>query len=146
MSLKLAALLLALQLLERCSYTQDMAVPEQLKIGESVISISMKEDVGVYETSDYVLIEISNKAGKINIPKIAQTVAGLVKREKKMVAIRGYGFKGIGLGVRIAHEIKIHETRFEYHMAFDTFDATEPGNERPVTSMQVVIIPAKKEG
>ena len=45
-------------------------LPERLKIGESVISISMKEDVGVYETSDYVLIEISNKAGKINIPKI----------------------------------------------------------------------------
>jgi len=127
-------------------YYYAMAIlPERLKIGESIISISMKEDVGVYETADYVLIEISNKAGKINIPKIAQTVAGLIKGEKKIVAIRGYGFKGIGLGVRIAHEIKMREKRFDYDMAFDTFDASEPGNEFPVTSMQVVIIPAKKE-
>ncbi|MHA1928884.1 MAG: hypothetical protein ACTSV2_09965 [Candidatus Thorarchaeota archaeon] len=136
---------MATQLLERCTYPESMSIPEQLKIGEDLISISLDEDVGVYDTGDYVLIEISHKAGKIYIPKIAQTVYDLVRRERKMVAIRGYGFKGIGLGVRIAHEIKMLETRFKYQMVFDTFDAFEANNDRPVTSMQVVIMPPEKE-
>jgi len=116
-------------------------IPEQLKLSDSLISITLEDDVGVFDTGDYVLIEVSNKAGRINVFKIAQTVNNLVKREKKMVAVRGYGFKGIGLGVRIAHEIKMLEERFQYEMAFDTFEAAESGTEQTQTSVQIIIMP-----
>ncbi|MDF1539151.1 MAG: hypothetical protein P1Q69_09625 [Candidatus Thorarchaeota archaeon] len=116
-------------------------IPEQLKLSDSLISITLEEDVGVFDTGDYVLIEVSHKAGRINVPRIAQTVLSLVSKEKKMVAVRGYGFKGIGLGVRIAHEIKMIENRFRYEMTFDTFEATESGSEQIQTSVQIVIIP-----
>ncbi|MFW9907687.1 MAG: hypothetical protein ACFFEF_03855 [Candidatus Thorarchaeota archaeon] len=116
-------------------------IPEQLRLSDALIAISLEEDVGVFQTSDYVLIEVSHKAGKINVPKIAQTVNSLVRKEKKMVAIRGYGFKGVGLGIRIAHELKKLENRFQYLMAFDTFEASESGNQQPLTSVQIVIMP-----
>jgi hypothetical protein len=115
-----------------------------LKIGDSIIAIAMDDDVSVFPTSEYVLLEISHKVGKIFIPKIARTILDLVKRDRRMVAIRGYGFKGIGLSVRIAHEIKKMETRFSYEMTFDTFDATEMDNDRPITSVQIVIIAPEK--
>ncbi|MCK4568061.1 MAG: hypothetical protein KAU48_12220, partial [Candidatus Thorarchaeota archaeon] len=54
-------------------------IPEQLKIGEDIISISLKTDVEVFPTSEYVLLEISNKAGRIYIPKIVGTLRNLVK-------------------------------------------------------------------
>ena len=116
-------------------------IPEQLRLGDALISVTMEEDVGVFPTSDYVLIEVSPRAGKINIPKIVSTVRSLVKADKLIVAVRGYGFKGIGLSVRIAHELKIRETQFKYQMLFDTFDAAEGNNERPLTSVQIIILP-----
>ncbi|MFW9795161.1 MAG: hypothetical protein ACFFEE_12705 [Candidatus Thorarchaeota archaeon] len=116
-------------------------IPDQLRIGEDVISITMEEDVSVYPTSDYVLVEISHNAGKINIPKISSTLRNLVKDDKRFVAIRGFGFKGIGLAVRIAHELKIREKNFTYLMTFDTFDATDPKTDRPVTSVQIIVMP-----
>ncbi|MHA1934180.1 MAG: hypothetical protein ACW97A_02765 [Candidatus Thorarchaeota archaeon] len=116
-------------------------IPEQLKLREALISVTMEEDVEVFPTSDYVLIEVSPKAGKINIPKIVTTVRNLVKADKLIVAVRGYGFKGIGLSVRIAHELKIRETQFKYQMVFDTFDAAEGNSERLLTSVQIIIIP-----
>ena len=116
-------------------------IPEQLKLSDSLISITLEDDVGVFDTGDYVLIEVSNKAGRIDVFKIARTVNSLVKRDKRMVAVRGYGFKGIGLGVRIAHEIKMLEERFQYEMAFDTFEAAESGTEQTQTSVQIVIMP-----
>ena len=116
-------------------------IPEQLKLSDSLISITLDDDVGVFDTGDYVLIEVSHKAGRIDVFKIARTVSNLVKKDKKMVAVRGYGFKGIGLGVRIAHEIKMIEERFRYEMTFDTFDATESGSEQTQTSVQIIIIP-----
>ena len=116
-------------------------IPQQLKLSDAIISISMDDDVAVFPTDDYVLIEVSPKVGKIHIPRIARTVRGLVMNDKRMVAIRGYGFKGIGLSVRIAHELKILETRFRYEMTFDTFDAAEPDNDRPMTSVQIIIMP-----
>ncbi len=119
-------------------------IPQKLLLGEAIVSIALEEDVGVYETEDYVLIEISHNAGRLNIPKIAQTVSDLVKADRKMVAVRGFGFKGIGLGVRIAHEIKKMEKRFLYHMTFDTFDAQDPSNNQYLTSVQIVIIPPEK--
>ena len=116
-------------------------MPDQLKIGEDVISITIEDDISVYPTSDYVLLEISHTAGKINIPKIAFTLQGLVKNDRRMVAIRGFGFKGIGLAVRVAHELKIRESKFTYEMTFDTFDASDPKTDRPVTSVQIIVMP-----
>ena len=116
-------------------------IPDQLKIGEDVISITMEDDVSVYPTSDYVLVEISHNAGRINIPKISGTLRSLVKDDKRYVAIRGFGFKGVGLAVRIAHELKIRESKFTYLMTFDTFDAVDPKTDRPVTSVQIIVMP-----
>jgi len=116
-------------------------IPDQLKIGEAVIAITTEEDISVYPTSDYILLEISHNAGKVNIPKVAQTLRGLVKDDKRMVAIRGFGFKGIGLAVRVAHELKLMEKKFTYLMTFDTFDATDPKTNRPVTSVQIIVMP-----
>ncbi len=116
-------------------------IPNQLKIGNEVIAITIEDDIAVYPTSDYILLEISHNAGKVNIPKVANTLRGLVKDEKQLVAIRGFGFKGIGLAVRVAHELKVRESKFEYQMTFDTFDATDPKTERPVTSVQIIIMP-----
>lgn len=116
-------------------------IPEQLRLREDVISASTDEEVGVFPTSDYVLIEISNKVGKIHIPKIAATIRDLVKSDHRMVAIRGYGFKGVGLSVRIAHELKKRERRFLYEMAFDTFEASDPDTSKPLTSVQIVVMP-----
>ena len=103
----------------------------------------MEEDVSVYPTSDYILVEISHNAGKINIPKIAGTLRGLVKDDKRFVAVRGFGFKGTGLAVRIAHELKVRESNFTYLMTFDTFDAIDPKTDRPVTSVQIIVMPPK---
>ncbi|MFW9788393.1 MAG: hypothetical protein ACFFE2_14835 [Candidatus Thorarchaeota archaeon] len=116
-------------------------IPDQLRIGEEVISITIEEDIAVYPTSDYILLEISHNAGKVNIPKVANTLRDLVKTDRKMVAIRGFGFKGIGLAVRVAHELKIRESKFTYEMTFDTFDALDPKTERPVTSVQIIVMP-----
>jgi len=116
-------------------------IPEQLKIGEDIISIAIKSDVEVFPTSEYVLLEISNKAGRIYIPKIVGTLRNLVKEEQRMVAIRGFGFKGIGLAVRVAHELKLGEKKFTYEMTFDTFDASDPEDNRPVTSIQIIVLP-----
>lgn len=116
-------------------------IPDQLKISDDVIAITMDDDVSVYPTSDYVLVEISHNAGRINIPKISGTLRGLVKDDRRYVAIRGFGFKGIGLAVRIAHELKIRESKFTYLMTFDTFDATDPKTDTPVTSVQIIVMP-----
>ena len=116
-------------------------IPEQLRLTDAIVNIVMDEEVAVYPTSDYVLIEISPKVGRINIPQIAQTTLELVKNDGRMVALRGYGFKGIGLSVRIAHELKKREERFVYQMTFDTFEATASGEEQPQTSVQIIVIP-----
>ena len=116
-------------------------IPDQLKLRDEVVSITMDEEVSVFPTSDYILLEISHKVGKINIPKIAETVRDLVKNDSRMVAIRGYGFKGIGLSVRIAHELKKREQRFLYQMTFDTFDAIDPGSDGILTSVQIIVMP-----
>jgi hypothetical protein len=135
----------AIKLIGPNSYSENMSlrnrIPDQLKIGEDVISITIEEDISVYPTSDYVLLEISHKAGKVNIPKVAYTLRGLVKDDRRLVAIRGFGFKGIGLAVRVAHELKVMESNFTYEMTFDTFDAAEPNNDRPVTSVQIIVMP-----
>lgn len=116
-------------------------IPKQLLIGEDIISIALKTDVEVFPTSEYVLLEISHKAGKVNIPQIVGSLRSLVKEEQRMVAIRGFGFKGIGLAVRVAHELKIAEKNFTYEMTFDTFDASDPEDKRPVTSVQIIVLP-----
>jgi hypothetical protein len=116
-------------------------IPEQLRIGDARIGITMEEDLAVFPTSDYVLLEISHKAGRVNFPKIVSTLQGLVRDDRRMVAIRGFGFKGIGLAVRIAHELKIGEKKFTYEMTFDTFDAIDPENNSPVTSVQIIVLP-----
>lgn len=118
-------------------------IPDPLKIGDAVISITMDDDLAVFPTSDYVLLEISHKAGRVNIPRVVNTLQGLVRDDRRMVAIRGFGFKGIGLAVRIAHELKIGEKNFTYEMTFDTFDATDPENNMPVTSVQIIVLPPK---
>ena len=134
-----------IKLISPRSHHQNMSlrerIPEQLKIGEDVIAITIEDDISVYPTSDYVLLEISHNAGKVNIPKVAHTLRGLVKDDKRMVAIRGFGFKGIGLAVRVAHELKIRESKFTYEMTFDTFDAADPKTDRPVTSVQIIVMP-----
>ncbi len=119
-------------------------IPEQLRIGEEIISISLETDVEVFPTSEYVLLEISHKAGRVNIPRIVGTLRSLVKEEQRMVAIRGFGFKGIGLAVRVAHELKIGEKNFKYEMTFDTFDASDPQDNSPVTSVQIIVLPPAK--
>ena len=106
-----------------------------------MIAITIEDDISVYPTSDYILLEISHNAGKVNLPKIAHTLRGLVKDDRRMVAIRGFGFKGIGLAVRVAHELKIRESNFTYLMTFDTFDAVDPKTDRPVTSVQIIVMP-----
>ena len=134
-----------IKLISSISHSQIMSlrdrIPDQLLIGEDVIAITIEDDISVYPTSDYVLLEISHNAGKVNIPKIAYTLQGLVKDDKRMVAIRGFGFKGIGLAVRVAHELKLRESKFTYLMTFDTFDATDPKTDRPVTSVQIIVMP-----
>jgi len=136
---------LIIKLISIMSYSRNMSlrnrIPDQLKIGEEVIAITIDEDISVYPTSDYVLLEISHNAGKVNIPKVAHTLRGLVKDDRRMVAIRGFGFKGIGLAVRVAHELKLMESKFTYLMTFDTFDATDPKTNRPVTSVQIIVMP-----
>lgn len=135
----------AIKLISSISHSGTMSlrnrIPEQLRIGDAVIAITIEEDISVYPTSDYVLLEISHNAGKVNIPKVAHTLYGLVKDDKRMVAIRGFGFKGIGLAVRVAHELKLMESKFTYLMTFDTFDATDPKTNRPVTSVQIIVMP-----
>ena len=121
-------------------------IPEQLRIGEEIISISLESDVEVFPTSEYVLLEISHKAGRVNIPRIVGTLRSLVKEEQRMVAIRGFGFKGIGLAVRVAHELKTGEKNFTYEMTFDTFDASDPNDNSPVTSVQIIVLPPADEG
>lgn len=118
-------------------------IPDQLRIDDAIIAITLKEDIEVFPTSDYVLLEISHKAGRVNIPRISGTIYDLVKAEKKMVAIRGFGFKGSGLAVRVAHELKKRETRFIYEMTFDTFEASDPADSSPVTSIQIIVMPPK---
>jgi hypothetical protein len=116
-------------------------IPEQLKIGEELISIALQTDIEVFPTSEYVLLEISHKAGRVNIPQIVRTLRDLVQEQQRMVAIRGFGFKGIGLAVRVAHELKLGEKNFTYEMTFDTFDATDPEENRPITSVQIIVLP-----
>jgi len=116
-------------------------IPEQLRLRDERISLNLEDDVAVFPTNDYVLLEISYKAGKINISKIAATVRNLVRSDRRMVAIRGYGFKGVGLSVRVAHELKKREQRFEYEMAFDTFEAIDSETQNPLTSVQIVVMP-----
>jgi hypothetical protein len=136
---------LYIKLISSFSYLEYMSlrdrIPDQLMIGEDMIAITLEDDIGVYPTSDYVLLEISHNAGKVNILKVANTLHGLVKNDKRMVAIRGFGFKGIGLAVRVAHELKVKEKKFTYEMTFDTFDATDQKSERPVTSVQIIVMP-----
>jgi hypothetical protein len=137
----------SIKLISRNSQLGNMSlrdrIPDQLKIGKEMIAITIDEDLSVYQTSDYVLLEISHNAGKVNIPKIAHTLRGLVKDDERMVAIRGFGFKGIGLAVRVAHELKLMESKFTYLMTFDTFDAADPKTNRPVTSVQIIVMPPK---
>jgi hypothetical protein len=118
-------------------------IPDQLRIGDAMIGITMEEDLAVFPTSEYVLLEISHKAGRVNIPRIVNTLQGLVRDDRRMVAIRGFGFKGIGLAVRVAHELKMGEKKFTYEMTFDTFDATDPDDNSPVTSVQIIVLPPK---
>jgi len=56
-------------------------VPEKLRLSDSIISITSNEDVGVFPTSEYVLLEISPTAEKINVPKIASTIHALVRND-----------------------------------------------------------------
>jgi hypothetical protein len=49
-------------------------IPEQLNLRDEVVSIAMEEDVAVFPTSEYVLLEISPKVGKIDVRKIAATI------------------------------------------------------------------------
>ncbi len=119
-------------------------IPEQLRLADDAyVSITLDEDIGVFPTSEYVLLEVSHKAGRIDFLKVAATAHDLVKADRRIVAIRGFGFKGTGLTVRIAHEIKKREKRFVYRMTFDTFEATDETG-RPQTSIQIVIIPPEK--
>jgi hypothetical protein len=60
--------------------------------------------------------------------------------DKRMVVFRGHGFKGVGLSVRVAHELKKREGRFVYEMTFDTFEASDPESNRPITSVQIIIM------
>lgn len=119
-------------------------IPEQLRLSDEVAVIPTEEEVAVFPTSEYILLEISHKVGKVNVVKIANTIRNLVKNDRRMVAIRGYGFKGIGLSVRVAHELKKREKRFLYQMTFDTFDAAEPGSDQVFTSVQIVVMPPEE--
>jgi hypothetical protein len=116
-------------------------IPEQLRLRDEMVAITIQEDVEVFPTGDYILLEISPNAGRVDIPKISNTIRDLVKSDKRMVAIRGYGFKGVGLSVRIAHELKKRESRFVYEMTFDTFEASDPEANRPITSVQIIVMP-----
>ncbi|TFF84251.1 hypothetical protein EU524_01320 [Candidatus Thorarchaeota archaeon] len=116
-------------------------IPDQLRIKDALIAITLETDVEVFPTSEYILLEISHKAGRVNIPRITSEIYGLVKNERKMVAIRGFGFKGTGLAVRVAHELKKREKRFIYEMTFDTFEASDSQDSRPFTSIQIVVMP-----
>jgi hypothetical protein len=116
-------------------------IPEQLRLRNEMVAITVKDDVEVFPTTEYILLEISPIAGRVDIPKISNTIRDLVKSDKRMVAIRGYGFKGVGLSVRVAHELKKRESRFVYEMTFDTFEASDPETNRPITSVQIIIMP-----
>jgi hypothetical protein len=116
-------------------------IPEQLRLRDEMVAITIKNDVEVFPTTEYILLEISPNAGRVDIPKISNTIRDLVKGDKRMVAIRGYGFKGVGLSVRVAHELKKKEKRFVYEMTFDTFEAADPETDRPLTSVQIIIMP-----
>jgi hypothetical protein len=116
-------------------------IPEQLRLRDEIVGITVKDDVEVFPTTEYILLEISPNAGRVDIPKISSTIRDLVKSDKRMVAIRGYGFKGVGLSVRVAHELKKRESRFVYEMTFDTFEASDPETNRPITSVQIIIMP-----
>ncbi|MFO7836922.1 MAG: hypothetical protein R6V83_09715 [Candidatus Thorarchaeota archaeon] len=118
-------------------------IPSKLELSNALVSIDVDNNqVSVHPTSDYVLLEIPPDVGRISIYQIAKTAYDLVKNDNRMVAIRGYAFKGIGLSVRIAHKLKQMEKRFLYRMTFDTFDAIEPEKpERHLTSVQIIVMP-----
>ncbi|RLI58078.1 MAG: hypothetical protein DRO87_06335, partial [Candidatus Thorarchaeota archaeon] len=61
-------------------------IPEQLRLGDSLVAITLEDDLAVFPTSDYILLEISHKAGRVNIPRIVGTIRGLVKKDRKSVA------------------------------------------------------------
>ncbi len=120
-------------------------IPGRLELSDALVSVDMDNEVSVHPTNDYVLLEIPHDVGRISIYRIAKTAYNLVKNDNRMVAIRGYGFKGIGLSVRIAHKLKQMEERFLYRMTFDTFDAVAP--EKPdshLTSVQIIVMPPEK--
>lgn len=122
-------------------------IPTKLELSDALVSIDLdKNEVAVHPTSDYVLLEIPHNVGRISIYRIAKTAYNLVKNNNRMVAVRGYGFKGIGLSVRIAHKLKQMEKRFLYRMTFDTFDAIVPEKpDRHLTSVQIIVMPPKEE-
>ncbi|MEM4734592.1 MAG: hypothetical protein QXS20_02655, partial [Candidatus Thorarchaeota archaeon] len=57
-------------------------IPPQLRLGESIVAITLDVEVGVFPTQDYILVEIAPDAKNINVGKIAQTIRGLVKDKK----------------------------------------------------------------
>jgi len=120
-------------------------IPSKLELSDALVSVDMDKEVSVHPTSDYVLLEIPHDVGRISIYRIAKTAYNLVKSDNRMVAVRGYGFKGIGLSVRIAHKLKQMEERFLYQMTFDTFDAIDPDEpDRHLTSVQIIVMPPEK--
>ena len=91
----------------------------------------------------YVLGRTSFVDGAVVSNIVYRTQDGGIRRGywTAMVTIRGYGFKGVGLSVRVAHELKKSESRFVYEMTFDTFEASDPETNRPITSVQIIIMP-----
>lgn len=116
-----------------------MDIPESLKLGTAILSVSVSEPIEFYNREDYLLVEL-NPRGNIQIYRTRKTITHYLAQGKKPVAIRGYGSRGISTAAVIAHLIKVEEEgSWQFH--FETFSAKQPKAEKQITGLQVVLLP-----
>ncbi|MFX0117501.1 MAG: hypothetical protein ACFFB3_23340 [Candidatus Hodarchaeota archaeon] len=116
-----------------------MEIPESLKLGTTVLSVSVTEPIEFYNREDYLLVEL-NPQGNVPIYRTRKTITRFLDKGKKPVALRGYGPRGISTTAVIAHLIKVEEEgNWEFY--FETFSARNPKGEKQMTGLQVVLLP-----
>ncbi len=116
-----------------------MDVPESLKLGTRILSVSVTEPIEFYNRDDYLLVEL-NPRGNVQIYKTRKAITSFLGRGKKPVALRGYGPRGISTTAVIAHLIKVEEEG-KWDFNFETFSARDSKGDRQITGLQVVLLP-----
>ena len=119
-----------------------MEIPESLKLGTSVLSVSVSEPIEFYNREDYLLVEL-NPRGNVPLYQTRKTITRFLGKGKKPVALRGYGPRGISTATVIAHLIKVEEEK-NWEFYFETFSARNPKGEKQMTGLQIVLLPARE--